>query len=208
MADRLKPRLADAVKYTFGLFANDSRKGSQVPYVAHLFSVCALVQQDGGDEDEAIAGLLHDVLEDKPEEASVATIASLWGPRVLELIQVATDTAPGYAGGLKEPWPVRKERYLEHIRHTSPADLRVTVADKVDNVRALVADFQRIGETLFTRFSAGRDQQLWYYRSAVDAYAAAGFRTPLLSELERSVAELESLVRPALGALALGDTDP
>ena len=140
------------------------------------------MQQDGGDEDEAIAGLLHDVLEDKPEEAPAATITSLWGPRVLELIQIATDTAPGYAGGLKEPWRVRKERYLEHIRHASPADLRVTVADKVDTVQALVADYQRIGEKLFTRFSAGRDQQVWYYRSAVDAYAAAGFRTPLLSE--------------------------
>jgi (p)ppGpp synthase/HD superfamily hydrolase len=199
VADRLNSRLAKAAAYTFGLFANDSRKGSQVPYVAHLFSVCALVQQDGGDDDEAIAGLLHDVLEDKPEEAPAATIANLWGPRVLDLIQVATDTAPGYAGGPKEPWQVRKERYLEHIRHASPADLRVTVADKVDNVRALVADFQRIGEKLFTRFSAPCDQQLWYYRSAVDAYTAAGFRTPLLVELGRSVAELESLVRPALG---------
>ena len=190
MADLLSPRLQDALHYAIRLHGRDARKQSQVPILAHLLSVCALVQQDGGDEDEAIAALLHDVLEDKPRETSPAVLSERFGPRVLALIQLATDTPPDYAGGPKPPWRDRKERYLEHVRHASPSTLRVTIADKVDNVRAILADYQRVGESLWNRFNAGKADQLWYYQSALAAYKEAGFSGPLLDELDHLVGQL------------------
>jgi (p)ppGpp synthase/HD superfamily hydrolase len=155
--------------------------------LAHLFAVCGLVQHDGGDEDEAIAALLHDSLEDKPELISAAAIESRFGSRVLQIVRVSTDTPEGYAGGEKPPWRRRKEDYLAHVRRTDPALLRVTVADKVDNLRAVLADHVRLGEALWSRFNAPKADQLWYYRTAAQAYRAAGFSGPLLTELERLV---------------------
>lgn len=195
MADILSQRLQDALDYAIRLHGRDARKGTQIPVLSHLLSVCALVQHDGGDEEEAIAALLHDSLEDKPRETSPAEILARFGPRVLELIRVATDTSPDFAGGSKEPWRVRKERYLEHVRQAAPSTLRVTVADKVDNVRAILVDYQREGESLWGRFNAGKADQLWYYREALAAYKEAGFSGLLLDELERLV---DRLVRAAV----------
>jgi len=191
MAHQISPRLSEAVDYAVRLHGRDARKGSPVPVLAHLLGVCALVQGDGGDEDEAIAALLHDALEDKPGQTSSGEIAARFGPRVLRLVQAATDTPPDYAGGAKPPWRERKQRYLEHIRRTPAELLRVTVADKLDNVRSVLADYRRLGESVWTRFNAGKKDQLWYYRSASEAYGAAGFSGPLLDELTRLVAELE-----------------
>ena len=166
--------------------------------MAHLFSVCTLVQYDGGDEDEAIAALLHDTLEDKPQETSRQEIRNLFGDRVLALIDAATDTPADYAGGAKPPWRRRKEEYLQHIRQTNPSRLRVTIADKVDNVRALHAEYRRRGEGLWQRFNAGKMDQLGYYRSAAEAYHLAGVRSALLDELVRLVQELEAAVNSAI----------
>ena len=190
LADLLSPRLHEALEYAIELHGRDARKQTQVPVLAHLLSVCALVQRDGGDEDEAIAALLHDALEDKPGETNPALLAKRFGPRVLSLIQLATDTPPGYTGGPKPPWRERKERYLEHVRKAPPSNLRVTVADKVDNARAILADYQRVGESLWSRFNAGKADQLWYYQSALAAYKEAGFCGPLLDELDQLVGQL------------------
>jgi (p)ppGpp synthase/HD superfamily hydrolase len=194
MPDLISPRLADAIQLIVELHGRDSRKQSPVPVLAHLFAVCALVQQDGGDEDEAIAALLHDSLEDKPELISATAIESRFGSRVLQIVRVSTDTPEDYAGGEKPPWRKRKEDYLAHVRRTDPALLRVTVADKVDNVRALLADHARLGESLWSRFNAPKADQLWYYRSAAQAYRDAGFRGPLLIELERLLELLPRLL--------------
>ena len=185
--DQISSRLADAIALVVEHHGGDSRKQSPVPVLAHLFAVCAMVQQDGGDEDEAIAALLHDTLEDKPELLSAADIESRFGSRVLQIVRVSTDTPEDYVGGEKPPWRKRKEAYLDHVKRTDPSLLRVTVADKVDNLRALVADHARIGESLWSRFNAPKADQLWYYRSAAHAYRDAGFTGPLLAELERLV---------------------
>ena len=190
MADLLNPRLQKALDYAIKLHGRDARKQSQVPILAHLLSVCALVLQDGGDEDEAIAALLHDSLEDKPDETSPAILLSEFGPRVLALVQLATDTPPGYAGGSKPPWRERKERYIDHVRHASPSDLRVTIADKVDNVRAILADLHGFGESLWNRFNAGKSDQLWYYQTVLSAYKEAGCSGRLLDELDSLVSQL------------------
>lgn len=189
---QLSEPLYKALQFTFKLHGRDTRKASNVPYLAHLLSVCAMTQQDGGDEDEAIAALLHDALEDKPEETSRAEIAELFGERVLTIIESSIDTPPDYKGGAKLPWRERKEAYLAHVRSADSSLLRVTIADKIDNARAILAEYGRVGDELWKRFNAGRDDQLWYYESAVAAYDAAGYRGPLLEELRRLVAEMRS----------------
>ena len=189
----LTSRLYEAVRLTVDLFGRDARKSSLVPALSHLFSVCALVQLDGGDEDEAIAALLHDTLEDKPQLITRKQIQKRFGARVLEIIEVSTDTPQDYQGGPKPPWRDRKQAYLDHARKTDPTLLRVTVADKVDNLRAILADHQRIGVELWQRFNAGQTDQVWYYQEAVKAYEQAGFQSPLLTELTRMVAELSTL---------------
>lgn len=189
----ISPKLYKALKYAFMLHGHDARKSSSVPYMAHLLSVCALVIQDGGDEQEAIAALLHDGLEDKPELTSDEEIRSRFGDRVLRIIKLATDTPEGYQGGPKPPWIERKEAYLEHIRETEPDLLRVTIADKIDNARAMLADHKRLGDALWKRFNAGKEQQKWYYRASVKAYQDAGVKGPLLEELEQLVKQMELL---------------
>ena len=193
--DRLTPKLQEALELAIRLHGQDARKASPVPALAHLLGVCALVQLDGGDEDEAIAALLHDSLEDKPGEITRAEIERRFGGRVAALVQAATDTPPDFAGGPKPPWRQRKEGYLSRARAADPRDLRVLVADKVDNLRSILADYRRLGEPFWSRFNAGKAEQVWYYRSALAAYRSAGFRGPLADELERLVGELIEATR-------------
>jgi (p)ppGpp synthase/HD superfamily hydrolase len=187
----VSPRLKEALDLAIDLHGHDTRKESPVPLLAHLLGVCALVQHDGGDEEEAIAALLHDALEDKPDLITIDEISSRFGPRVATIVAIATDTSPDFRGGLKAPWRVRKQRYLETIRRADPSLLRVTIADKVDNLRAILADYRRLGEDFWSRFSAPKNDQLWYYRTALEAYRTSGFTSPLLNELERLVRQLE-----------------
>jgi (p)ppGpp synthase/HD superfamily hydrolase len=166
LPDLLNPRLLDALNYAIELHGRDARKKTQVPVLAHLLSVCALVQQDG-------------VILKRFESSDVC-----------RLVQLCTDTPPDYAGGPKPPWRERKEWYLGQVRKESPKNLRVTVADKVDNLRAILADYRRIGESLWDRFNAPKGDQLWFYQAALDAYKEAGFNGPLLEEMDRLVTEL------------------
>ncbi len=190
---QISQRLYQALEFTFKLHGRDARKASQVPYIAHLLSACAMVQQDGGDEDEAIAALLHDSLEDKPEETRRQEICKFFGERVVTIIDASIDVPLDYKGGAKPPWRQRKETYLAHVRSADPRLLRVTIADKVDNARAIVADYQREGERLWERFNAGKKEQLWYYKSCLDAYDSVGCRGPLLDELRRLVDQIQTL---------------
>src|SRR5512146_2629867 len=146
----------------------DARKASHVPTMAHLLGVCALVQHDGGHEDEATAALLHDAREDEPRHISRADIQRQFGERVLAIVEASTDTPRDYRGGPKPPWRQRKQAYIAHARSADPALLRVTIADKVDNLRAMIRDYRGVGDALWSRFRAGRDEQLWYFRSCVE----------------------------------------
>jgi (p)ppGpp synthase/HD superfamily hydrolase len=145
---------------------------------------------DGGSEDEAIAALLHDALEDAPENISPEAIREHFGNKVLNIIRISTDTAEDFAGGQKEPWRVRKERYIEDITKTDPSLLRVTVADKVDNARAILRDLERVGDKVWERFNAGKRDQQWYYESTLKAYKTVGFQGCLLDELEKLVEQI------------------
>jgi len=151
------------------------------------------VQFDGGDEDEAIAALLHDALEDKPEEINRDQIGEQFGERVLAIINMCTDTPLDYLGGPKPAWLERKKGYLERIRREDPGLMRVTVADKIDNARAMLAEHRRVGDKLWSKFKAGQAEQVWYFKHAVKAYEQAGFISPLLDDLRALVEQLDAL---------------
>jgi GTP pyrophosphokinase len=189
----LSDRFLEAFAFANRVHGSDTRKGTAIPYVAHLLNVCGAVLADGGDEDEAIAALLHDTLEDHADTVSRDEVARRFGARVLYIVEVCTDTPADYRGGPKPPWRQRKTAYLEHLRRTPAADLRVSVADKLDNARAVLADYREVGEALWRRFNAGRDEQLWYFRSLVDGFRHAGVTGRLVDELDRVVSELERL---------------
>ena len=193
----LTARFVDALGLAVELHAEGVRKGTSVPYVAHPLAVCALVLVDGGDEDEAIAALLHDALEDAPDKVTRDDLAARFGDNVRDLVAAVTETPPGYRGGPKAPWPERKEAYIEHVPGAGEAANRVALADKVDNARAILADYRVHGEDLWERFNAGREQQLWYYRALVEAFRQADAEGYLFDELERTVAEIERLAATA-----------
>jgi len=191
----LTPRFAEALQLAYHLHHEQMRKGTSTPYMAHLLSVCSLVMYHGGGEDEAIAALLHDALEDASDKITPEQIGEEFGSNVQQIVQLCSDTPPDFRGGEKEPWQVRKDRYLNHIRSggVSPEDLLVSMADKVDNASTIVRDFKLVGDLVWERFKVGKDGQLWYYRELVSAYREAGVQNPLLQRLDDLVKEMNEL---------------
>jgi GTP pyrophosphokinase len=178
------------------------RKGSNAPYVSHLPAVASLVLEHGGGEDDAIAALLHDAIEDQAEarggaEVLRAEIQRRFGDKVLAIVNACTDAevVP------KPPWRERKARYLAHVASQADAAYhRVTIADKLHNARAILLDYRMHGDALWARFNRKDPaEHLWYYRGLADAFRAAGLAPPaLVDELDRVVSELERLVaKPA-----------
>jgi hypothetical protein len=186
---RFTSRFEEALVYATCLHAKQRRKGTNIPYIAHLLSVAALVLEDGGDEDEAIAALLHDAIEDQGGSDTREEIRRRFGDRVVHIVDGCTDaeTIP------KPPWHERKQKYIDHIPHASPEVRRVSVADKLHNARSLLADFRQDGDNLWNRFKGGREGTLWYYRALVQAFRKAG-SSFMVEELDRVVSELERLV--------------
>jgi (p)ppGpp synthase/HD superfamily hydrolase len=189
------PRFLDALSYAMELHGSDVRKGApSIPYAAHLLSVCSLVLLDGGTEDEAIAGLLHDALEDHPEATSRQIIAQRFGDRVRVLVEACSDTPPDYRGGPKPPWKGRKAAYLSRLEVAGPEERRVSMADKLDNARSIVSDYHTHGELLWSHFNAGKEDQLWFYRSLKRIFGAENRRGFLVEEFGRTVTEMERLL--------------
>lgn len=169
------------------------RKGTQIPYVSHPMAVASLALEFGADEDQAIAALLHDVLEDGGPDYAPRIQAS-FGPRVLALVQACTDGVADRTG-VKPPWAQRKQAYLAHLADAPDEVLLVSGADKLHNARAIVADLQQVGPAVFQRFKAGRDGTLWYYQSLAQVFAKRQAKVaPLLA------AEVQRMVSLAAGA--------
>jgi (p)ppGpp synthase/HD superfamily hydrolase len=188
---QLTDRFGDALRLAFELHRDQRRKGSGIPYVAHLLAVAALVIEDGGDEDEAIAALLHDAVEDHGDRITLEQIRRDYGDRVADIVAGCTDTPLDHDGGKKGPWLERKTSYLAHLRGTPATGLRVSLADKLHNARSILADHQRVGDRVFERFSAKKHNTLWYYRALVAAFRQAGAAGHLIDEFERTVGEIE-----------------
>ncbi len=193
---RLGFRFEMALLYAARLHAGQVRKGSNAPYLGHLLGVAAQVIEAGGDEDQAIAALLHDAIEDQGGKPTGEAIGSLFGDGVLTIVQACSDEAPGSTERSAENWRTRKERYLKHLR-AAPADvLLVSLADKLYNARAILLDLRQLGDELWRRFHTGKEEQLWYYRGLVTAFqhsAQGSSLMPLVEELDRIVSEIEKV---------------
>ncbi len=191
----LTARFGEALCMAVGLHRRQARKGSAIPYASHVLAVAASVLEHGGGEDEAIAALLHDALEDqessgRPEDLQ-AEIERLFGRAVLDIVLACSDSP---SSENKPDWDERKRAYIAHLARASDAVLLVSLADKAHNARALLRDFETVGEALWARFNGGRDGTLWYYRALVEAFRKRGQRA-LFAELERTVKELERLTQ-------------
>jgi len=186
----LTRRFEQALLFATRKHAGQTRKGTPTPYISHLLSVAGLVLEAGGDEDLAIAALLHDVVEDCGGAPMLKEIRRRFGKRVAHVVEGCTDTdlTP------KPPWRQRKEDYLKHLR-TANADVRlVSAADKLHNARTILTDYREGGEAVWERFQGKRDGTLWYYRALLGEFRR-GKSSRLLNELERVVTELEALTR-------------
>lgn len=180
-----------ALVYASVAFRHKTRKGSRVPYLTHLLAVSALVGEHGGTEDQMIAALLHDVLEDI-EGSTREDLATRFGEAVASAVEALSDTTEHP----KPVWKVRKTRYLERLTQESPFVKLVSAADKLHNLQSLLRDLQQHGTIVWERFNAGREEQIWYYQKAVIALGT-GWETPLLAELRDEVAQLEQLAQNA-----------
>ena len=183
-------RLIDALGVAARLHAGQRRKGSDIPYLSHLLGTCGIALDYGAGEDEAIAALLHDVIEDVQPTADARAAVAAFGPEVLRIVEGCTDsdTHP------KPPWRERKEAYVARVADDDAPILLVSAADKLHNSRSIVSDLRRFGAATWDRFTGGRDGSLWYYRALVDAFRANPAHLPeLVDELDRTVSEMESL---------------
>ncbi|HEY1271154.1 MAG TPA: HD domain-containing protein [Terriglobales bacterium] len=184
----LGARFREAMVFAARQHAHQTRKKTAVPYIAHLMSVCALVLEAGGDEDLAIAALLHDVVEDCGGKPMLREVRRRFGPRVAHVVAGCTD-ADTYP---KPPWRKRKAEYLRHLK-TADADVRlVSAADKLHNARSILNDYKRLGEPAFERFAGKREGTLWYYRALARELQRRN-ASSIAGELGLVVRELEKL---------------
>ncbi|MGA9161660.1 MAG: HD domain-containing protein [Actinomycetota bacterium] len=199
---RLTESFEHAVGYANRIHTNQTRKGTGIPYMTHLLGVASLVLENGAEsEDEVIGALLHDAVEDQGGRPRLEDIREQFGDRVGHIVDVCTDS---YADP-KPPWRERKEAYVTHVRELverggdEPA-LRVSLADKLHNTRAIVADVREGGDPVFGRFNGRKGGTLWYYVALVEAFR--GFPNRMVGELERAVIELQRLpATPSEGPL-------
>jgi len=187
----LGTRFHQAVGEALRLHSAQKRKGTEIPYPAHLLSTAALVLQFGGDEDQAIAGLLHDAAEDAGGRPTLARLRDMFGDVVADIVEGCTDTFQDP----KPPWRARKEAYIATIPSKPPKTLLVSACDKLDNARAIVADLRRDGVNTLGRFTGGLDT-VWYYRTITEALRKVGDSQvgAVVRELHEVVREMERLV--------------
>lgn len=165
------------------------RKATSIPYVTHLFAVCSLVLEDGGTEDEAVAALLHDGPEDQGGTAVLGEIQARFGDAVAATVSGLSDAMPA-PGEAKPSWRDRKEAYLGHLASATPSVLKVSLADKLHNAGSILVDLGAVGEEVWDRFNAGREDQAWYYRALFDVFRRRIGDSRNLPELERVLGEL------------------
>ena len=194
----MTPRYNDALALAARAHLGQSRKGTAIPYIVHPVGVAGLVALYGGDEDQQIAALLHDVLEDGGPEYA-AEIASHFGERVLRIVQGCTDALPD-ALGKKPDWKTRKQAYLAYLADTDADTLLVSCCDKLYNAQAIRDDVKDLGDALYERFGAGKAGTHWYYQSLAQAFCSAAEKQGAESRLlpaAKALAEVVAGLEPA-----------
>ncbi len=189
---KLGPRFLRAFDFAAEKHAGQARKASTIPYIAHLMGVASLVLEFGGDEDLAIAALLHDVVEDCGGAPMLKEVRRRFGSRVAKIVDGCTDshTYP------KPPWRERKETYIRHLKDADAETRLVSAADKLNNVRSILSDYRQVGESIWARFNGGREGTLWYYRALLKEFRRHK-PNRLTRELEIAIRELEAATSAA-----------
>ncbi len=179
----LTERFDEAFRYAHRLHRQQSRKGTSIPYISHLMTVAALVIEHGGDEDQAVAALLHDAAEDQGGAATLLEVKRLFGDAVAEIVSDCTDawTDP------KPEFRARKASYIAALPGKPVRSLLVSLADKTHNAEAILCDFQSLGDDLWTRFNGGADGTRWYYNELVKVFSKE-MPGPLTDRFVRAVA--------------------
>lgn len=183
---KLTRRFEQALLFATRKHAGQIRKGTPAPYISHLMGVAGLVLEAGGDEDLAIAALLHDVVEDCGGAPMLKEVRRRFGTRVAHVVEGCTDTDQDP----KPPWRERKENYIKHLRTANANVHLVSAADKLHNLRHILMDYREIGEPIWKRFNGKRDGTLWYYRTLLKEFQRRKSNR-LVNELARVLKELE-----------------
>jgi (p)ppGpp synthase/HD superfamily hydrolase len=181
-------RFASAMVYAYQVHSGQRRKGTGIPYIAHILGVAALAIEYGADEDEAIAALLHDAAEDGGGEATLAEIRARYGDAVGDIVLGCSDSLVEDPED-KLPWQERKENYLAHLQNASASVCLVSAADKLHNVRSIIRDYHEHGDAIWERFQGRRDGTLWYYETVADTLIRR-YRTQLTRDLQDEVDKL------------------
>jgi (p)ppGpp synthase/HD superfamily hydrolase len=190
----LTERFLAAVALANDVHGGARRLGTSIPYMAHLLVVAGLVLEDGGDEDQAIAALLHDTVEDGGGRPMLRRIAAEFGPRVATIVEACSDTLD--PPDLR-PWRERKEHYLLHLDAvTDPVVLRLALADKVNNARSIVRDYEAEGDIMWQRFTNRTAADELWYLSRLLAIFTKRCDGPLVSDLCEAVTDLERQMGP------------
>jgi GTP pyrophosphokinase len=187
------PKLSNALALAIQAHEGQVRKGTKIPYIAHPMAVSAIALEFGATEDQAVAGLLHDAIEDGGNKYA-NIIKAQFGEHIHNLVQGCTDGTPNQQGQ-KAPWLERKTAYLRHLEEASDEVLLVSCSDKLHNARAIVSDLINEGPSVFERFSSTPEQTLWYYRQLANVFTNR--KTPPAKALESAVSQMEALSQSA-----------
>ena len=187
---QLTSRYCSALTFAAELHRDQCRKKTTIPYVAHLLAVSSLALEQGADEDEAIAALLHDAVEDQGGATTEATIRRLFGERVADIVVGCSDSKDGEQ---KKTWKERKTEYLGHLPAADGSIRLVSACDKLHNARSILADLRAHGSVVWARFSPSPEEILWYYRSLANEFSKEGpdHIASLADQFHRVVVELE-----------------
>lgn len=193
--DRLSPRFQLALGYALRAHSGHTRKGTGVPYFAHLAGVMSLVLEAGGDQEQAVAALLHDAVEDRGGRERLEEIRERFGERVARIVAGCTQGS----GEGEDAWDERRRRYVESLPEKEEDVLLVSAADKLHNARAMLRDVRLVGDELFDRFGAPKEEVLGYYRGLRDGFRASELESWLVDEMARTVDELLQEAGPGEG---------
>ena len=175
-----------AFEYANQWHRDQARKSTTLPYILHPMGVASLVLEAGGDEEQAIAALLHDVPEDCGGEARLTEILEMFGPRVEAIVRGCSDSLVAEKED-KAPWRERKQAHIDHVATAHMDTLIVTAADKAHNGRAIATDLQTIGGAVWDRFNASREDIIWYYSTFYDELLKREVTPALLNPLKTAI---------------------
>jgi (p)ppGpp synthase/HD superfamily hydrolase len=185
---RLSPQFEKALTYATRIHGGQLRKKTRIPYIAHILGVADIAMEYGANETEAIAALLHDAVEDCGGAKRLRDIERKFGKDVAKIVEGCTDTDQTP----KPPWLERKKAYVAHVHRAPMPTKLVSASDKLHNVRAILMDYRKEGERLWSRFNGGKQGALWYYRALVNGFTGKRIQ-PLVEELDRTLTQLELL---------------